>query len=269
MGIKAAKLALTATLALLGALLAVSTTCAFEPQQPNMYELMGKKISINYATSSFSGEPQMTVRLYNKKFHFRGQQIRVTPTEIGDLVNVTLKQIPDLESLILTMIIPRINLYEDRTVFDPQGSVMFETQAIKTKSRTTIAGPDLVRGVVQTYKYIDLVGKASRVEFIQPGSSLIMGEVTLSPTCPGPQRPGQICEQPFAGATVQVIDEWQMVVAEALTDREGLFSVEVDPGDYLVHVETEARLPVCTDVPVTALADGKVFVSVDCNTGIR
>ena len=134
----------------------------------------------------------------------------------------------------------------------------------------------------------------------------LFGKVTISPTCGGPIREGQICEQPNVGALVQVFDKLGNNHASAITDKLGMFSVNVAPGDYIVHIEnsyivpepfpkeplTTAEtsapddmatdttqfdltispypiFPICPNTPVTVPEKGVVKVSIDCDTGIR
>jgi len=73
------------------------------------------------------------------------------------MVTVTLESVPDLRVTTLTLIVPAINL--DGSARD------FKTIAIRTTSKTTIAGERLVKGAVQSYEVIDLKGTANSVRF--------------------------------------------------------------------------------------------------------
>src|SRR6266849_10291155 len=61
----------------------------------------------------------------------------------------------------------------------------------------------------------------------------IEGVITLSPTHPGPVRPGMISSKPLANATFVVANE-SNAVAEFTTDNEGHFKVSLPPGHYTV-----------------------------------
>lgn len=71
------------------------------------------------------------------------------------MVTVTLESVPDFHVVTLTMLVPAINL---------DGSERnFKTIAIRTTSKTTIAGESLVKGAVQSYEVIDIKGTANSV----------------------------------------------------------------------------------------------------------
>lgn len=244
-------------------LMVVSGTASAQialPVQPNMYEFTGKRVKITYSTTSIPGEPRLSYRDRTRTLQFKGDEIRVTPTEIGQLVTVTLEVIPDLRVVTLTLLIPAINLQSD--------VVIFKTEAITTTHRTSIGGPALVKGALQSYSTQTLLGEASLVTFLN-GQSAVIGEVTLSPTCPGPQKPDQSCEKPFAGATVQILDGYRMVVGSGTTNADGFFLIEIPAGEYTAHIEINSRLPRCPDVPFSVTEQGRAFVQIDCDTGIR
>jgi hypothetical protein len=231
--------------------------------EPNLYELAGRKVQISYATTSFTGEPRLSYRSPTQSLEFRGDEIRAIRTEIGQQITVTLREIPDLKTITLTLLIPDINL--------ERGTGLFKTKAIVTTHRTTIGGPALVQGPIQSYDTQDLFGRASEVAFIQPGEmqSFVIGEITLSPTCPGPQRPGQSCVGPFAGATVQILDAINQVVATTKSDTNGLFATDLPAGSYTIHIDVAGRLPACNDKPVSVPKEGGTPVVLHCDTGLR
>jgi hypothetical protein len=74
------------------------------------------------------------------------------------LITVTLEVIPDLHTLTLTLLVPQINL-------DEGNESSFSTQAILTTHRTSIGGPNLVKGPLQTYEVVALEGTARLVAF--------------------------------------------------------------------------------------------------------
>lgn len=132
---------------------------ATQQDQPNQFVLKGRNTEITYSTSSFGGRPQLSYQDTQRQATFSGADIRVVEhAEFGKLVSVTLEQIPDLHTLTLTLLIPAINLggQEQR----------FKTVAILTTQRTSIGGPGLVQGALQTYRTVALNGAARNVEFI-------------------------------------------------------------------------------------------------------
>ena len=77
----------------------------------------------------------------------------------------------------------------------------------------------------------------------------LIGVVTVSPTCGGPVIQGQICHGPYAGARIQVFDLLGSLRARAITDKEGMFSIHMAPGEYSVHVQGNI-LPPPIPIPV-------------------
>jgi hypothetical protein len=145
------------------ALLICSGTCVVMQDavaagpEPNLFELRGGGIKVTYSSSGFDGQPQLTYEDQKNSLTFQGKEIRSLDTEIGLQLTVTLEQIPDLQTVTLTLILPMINLQGKESPF--------QTQAIITTHRTSIGGPDLVKGVLQTYRVKPLRGKARAVVF--------------------------------------------------------------------------------------------------------
>jgi len=126
-------------------------------QEPNLYELKGMGIEITYSITSISGQPQLTYKDRKRSLTFRGDEIRQVESEVGQQITVTLEQVPDLKTETLTLILPEIHL-EDTEVF-------FQTYVLFTTHRTSIGGPDLVKGPLQAYRTKMLKGKARTVTF--------------------------------------------------------------------------------------------------------
>ncbi len=130
-----------------------------EVQEPNVFELKGIGIELTYSATSLSGPPQLTYKDRKRALTFHGEEIREMDSEIGKQVSVTLDQVPDLRTETLTLILPAINVEGTGT------GVSFQTNAIITTHRTTVGGPDLVKGVLQTYRLKALRGTARIVIF--------------------------------------------------------------------------------------------------------
>jgi hypothetical protein len=131
-------------------------------EEPNQFILNGvgqknKDVHISYSTNSITGKPVFNYEDSKDTYSLSGDEIRTQKTEIGTLVMVTLKNVPDLHAITLTLLVPSINL---------DGSAQkFKTIAILTTCKTTIGGESLVKGMVQSYKVIDLQGTANSVMF--------------------------------------------------------------------------------------------------------
>jgi hypothetical protein len=100
------------------------------------------------------------------------------------------------------------------------------------------------------------------------GMGTITGQVTRSPTCPGPQRPGQDCTAPAAGATIRTLGR---PMASTRTDPDGRYSftfIALGPVTLVVDAE-EAGAMSCEQPTVTPHAGQTVTQDIACDTGIR
>jgi hypothetical protein len=126
--------------------------------QPNLFQLAGGYIQITYSTTSITGKAQFHYQDQKRDVNVTGEDIRSLETEIGTLVTVTLEVIPDLHTLTVSLLVPQIKLNEGN-------ESPLSTPAILTTHRTSIGGPGLVEGQVQTYEVVALEGTASLVAF--------------------------------------------------------------------------------------------------------
>ncbi len=126
-------------------------------QQPNLFVMAGAGIKITYSTSSLAGPPLLTYKDRQRTLTFQGDEIRQLDSEIGQQVTVIIEQIPDLQTVTFTLLLPTINLDEPE--------IRFRTIGIITTHRTSIGGPNLVKGVLQTYRLKELRGTAQWVSF--------------------------------------------------------------------------------------------------------
>jgi hypothetical protein len=126
-------------------------------RQPNLFLITGVGIEITYSTSSFEGPPLLIYKDRQNTLTFQGEEISQLESEIGQQVTVTIEQIPDLRTVTFTLLIPTINLDESE--------IRFRTIGIIVTHQTTIGGPDLVKGALQTYRVKELMGRAQSVNF--------------------------------------------------------------------------------------------------------
>ena len=126
-------------------------------QQPNLFVMTGAGVEITYSTSSFGGPPLLTYKDRQRTLTFQGDEIRQLDSEIGQQVTVVIDEIPDLQTVTFTLLLPTINLDEPKS--------RFRTIGIIATHRTSIGGPDLVKGVLQTYRLKELKGTAQWVNF--------------------------------------------------------------------------------------------------------
>jgi len=140
----------------------IKSVSPYQYNEPNLFVLQGigqkyKDVRISYSATSIIGKPIFNYKDSKGTHSFRGEEIRTQKTEVGMMVTVTLESVPDLRVTTLTLIVPAINL--DDSARD------FKIIAIRTTSKTTIAGERLVKGAVQSYEVIDLKGTANSVTF--------------------------------------------------------------------------------------------------------
>jgi hypothetical protein len=105
-------------------------------------------------------------------------------------------------------------------------------------------------------------------ELIPTGSSGIRLAVTIGPTCPGSERPGQVCTQPYEGLFV-VTDPAGGEVARVTTDQNGQALIDLPPGEYMVTPKIEGRLPLGAPVSATVIDGQYVEVNIELDSGIR
>ena len=126
---------------------------------PNLYELQGDKVRITYSTSSISGQPQFNFSQGRKALHLSGTDIQTVKTPIGTLVTVTIDETPDLKKVLFSLVLPDVNLQQSGK------KANIKTIGIITTIKTSIGGPTLTKGALQTYKVKNLAGTAKIVQF--------------------------------------------------------------------------------------------------------
>ena len=125
----------------------------------NLFQLKNHTLVITYSASGIDGNPHLSYHRGNTQLNFSGNQIRHEVTEIGTLISVTLKTIPDFSTKLFSLMLPQVNIPSNFS------EMPVNVKALETMVKTTIGGPDLVSGQVQTYKIYSLVGKAKSVVF--------------------------------------------------------------------------------------------------------
>jgi hypothetical protein len=112
-------------------------------EEPNLFELRSGPIKIMYSTTSLSGLPLFNYKDRQQTLAFQGEEIRQSDSEIGRQITVTIEQMPDLRTVTFTLLLPDIY---------PEGTeTRFRTVGVITTTWTSIGGPDLVKGPIQTY----------------------------------------------------------------------------------------------------------------------
>ncbi len=126
---------------------------------PNLYEVSGHGIQVSYMRTSITGEPRFHYQDAQVTLDFAGDEIgTLDGGNLGTFVTVTIKKSIDADFTTFTLIVPQINL--------AGAEVHFSTVGITTQHHFLASAPNLIKGPLQNYHCIHLLGAASVVEFI-------------------------------------------------------------------------------------------------------
>ena len=126
--------------------------------EPNLFELQGGGARISWTPAGLAGRPQLTYDDGEEQYSFGPDDLRLSRSPLGRLVTAQLAAVPDKGTTSLVLVVPQVNL-GDKT------EQRVRTLAVVTEQRTSIGGPGLVTGQVQTYRTLRLTGTARQVEF--------------------------------------------------------------------------------------------------------
>ncbi len=127
--------------------------------EPNRYELAGPGVRVTYTTESGRAQPRPTLSYQDRSRSrlFTGDEVRVRATELGTLVTVTLRAVPDLSTTTFTLVVPGVNLGPDNQA------------AVRTFGVTTVHRlPFLIDPAppqVDEYRTVRLAGTARYIAF--------------------------------------------------------------------------------------------------------
>ena len=110
----------------------------------NLFECTGAGVTVNYTSSSLIGQPTLNISVEGKKFSANGLEILDQKTVLGSLLSLTKASVPDLYTDTLTFVKPDVN------VSGFGESVDFFTRLFRTRSHTSVGGPQFVEGVIQS-----------------------------------------------------------------------------------------------------------------------
>ncbi len=128
-------------------------------ETPNLYELSNTSVQITYTPAGLAGLPRLTYKDKKQNLVFQGAEIRSTPSDIGVQITVGIETVFDFKDVVLTVLIPRVRLSEGAS------EEAIQTVAIETTLRSSIGGPGLLTGQIQTYRALNLKGAARLVDF--------------------------------------------------------------------------------------------------------
>jgi hypothetical protein len=96
----------------------------------------------------------------------------------------------------------------------------------------------------------------------------IEGVITMSPSHPGPVRPGMTSTAPLANVPFTV-DNQTGTVAEFMTDDQGRFRLTVAPGHYTVTRRNQGKIGRCGPFDVDVTNGQMTKVEWRCDSGMR
>lgn len=106
--------------------------------------------------------------------------------------------------------------------------------------------------------------------YANPPQTGVSGTVIVWPARPGAQREGERATSAFAGAAVQLRDAQDNVVARAVADARGQFTMLAPAGNYVVRVNVlGSRFPRCKAVEANVRAGELAHVDIVCDSGMR
>lgn len=135
-----------------------TTTTPTQLGKANQFTISGP-IAINYATTSFTGEPRFSYKDAQLDLHFSGDEITRQDTPLGELVTVTLEDLSPVDGprRTFTLLVPTVRL-------NMGGQVSFDTLGIETVQ----SGPRIVSPrALQTYSSHQLGGVAEVLDFFK------------------------------------------------------------------------------------------------------
>jgi hypothetical protein len=118
----------------------------------NHYEVSGHGVRAVVDTAGIDGRPIASLQIDGRTV----DDATVSSTERGIEIDGVVAETFDAQVVLVGVILPRVNLDQD--------SETVSGLAILTTSRTSIGGPGLVRGSLQSYEVRPLAGTASFVE---------------------------------------------------------------------------------------------------------
>jgi hypothetical protein len=126
--------------------------------EPNLFELHGGGATITWTPAGLAGRPQLTYDHAGQQYSFGPDEIKVSKSPLGRLVTADVGIVPDEGITRLVLVVPDVNLAD-------KVEQRVRTLAVLTEERSSIGGPSLVAGQLQTYKSLRLTGTARQVEF--------------------------------------------------------------------------------------------------------
>jgi hypothetical protein len=121
-------------------------------EEANHFVFEGKGVSGSVDTTSITGQPIASVTVDGVE----GSDAVIETWRLGLTATMHLDGSPDLFTRSVTVVVPQVNV-------DGTDGEAFEGLAIVVRRRTSIGGPGLVQGAIETYDVRTVNGTASSV----------------------------------------------------------------------------------------------------------
>lgn len=120
--------------------------------QANLFELSRGDVHVTYSSTSILGGPIFSYRDNQVSKTFRGNEILIQESAIGQIITVTLETIPDLRTVTFSLVLPAVTVLQQST------GTRIQVPGITTTAPTSIAGP--LPGPQLLYAVVKLRGTA-------------------------------------------------------------------------------------------------------------
>ncbi len=125
----------------------------------NSFTLSNKLIQVSFSSTSFAGVPLLNYCDPDFHLSFFGDEIRIVESEIGELVTVTLENIPDLRIVTFTLILPIVKVLQDNSF-----PINIAVPGLITTTPMNFGGFPMI-GQQRTYRQVFLNGPAQFLVF--------------------------------------------------------------------------------------------------------
>ncbi|MBK8256464.1 MAG: hypothetical protein IPK82_27825 [Polyangiaceae bacterium] len=124
------------------------------PKPVTQYHLHGTDPSGQEVKIVFHAGDDNAMKLEYQDKEYQGRVLYRERSILGTIASIELEALPDLHTVFLSVVIPEANCPANMK------STAVHTFAVRTTTKTSIGGPSLVSGQIQTYEHIQLNGNA-------------------------------------------------------------------------------------------------------------
>jgi hypothetical protein len=149
----------TAKISILFGIMLASSACFAGLTPANLFICRSENITVDYSSSSWSGDPILNISVGKRKYSAFGDEIQLQKTVLGNLISMVKTSVPDLYTDTMTLLLP------DVYVTGLGDHINFKTKFLITRAADSIGGPQFISGVIQTNRVVTLNCSATAVVF--------------------------------------------------------------------------------------------------------